>query len=1232
MSPQEQELEDGGGMIAAITFFPILAFFIGTLLVAIFEITLTGLEASKVPDSASALALFGFAAVLAVFFGAQWLLASWFSCRIRRSEKNSLRLRKWAAAFVESAPLWIPLWLVATSLFEGAKARVYALDGIGPIMVFLFLLFAWGIAKNQWSQLRERSVSIATLALLLAASVFHIADRSYYLGIYPTLHQGLSFFAIVFASIAIDSVRKAVWRRGHRILVGTIVVACFIGIGSYHLKSFFDGPTSARAYLFQELTTTKSLIHRVPYARDDTNVVEPLALSPRFQRWNRQREAARKRISELRGSKPLNLLVVSIDAVRRDHTSLHGYVRKTTPFLEELAAKAMVFEDARSPSTASFFSLTSTLSGAFPSSISLMNGQDPDFLGRAMKEAGYQTLGIYTEAVFGARPPNWPMPDMRLGQERHVATTDDSDVLVPQVLAAMSQMKSQFFLLTHLMDPHFPYQQRPGFRFGETDMDAYDSEIAFTDLQLRQLFEGMKERGFLENTIVVIAADHGESFGEHGLYLHCGDPFEEQCRIPFLVYLPFITEGKRIPGTVSLTSLAPTLVDILGTRNLANCEAPSLVPLILETSESKDYYTVVERPVIQERKKYPAVSALVKGKYKLRVQHDAGLKQLFDINSDPLETRDLSEVNIEAFQSMVALYHEWRSDCIFPKSESNAINQEFAMLRNEILLGRDDRIAEVLEMLGSPRQELARSAAYLLFDLEMTGSLPHTQGLCSVHEDFKDSVVDAFQDLLAANFERRPFRAASSLLSHPDTEVRKRAALTLWYLAKLPFARTVARERLEVETSQEVRVELHGVLAKAGDEIEISKLMAMAVELGGPVASRLILGVMHQDSQELSDFIEQALLEDESLLSHTIILGLGFVDTEFRREVIERVLRLDKAALLVTAVKALRVFSASDWHEDLLCQVVRHERALGLRIDAANQLRAYPSKKASDALLDALAIFPDSAFTIGYLILAKTRSQVLEAWDAQEASFYGALTVDRPIPIRLPENTSADDHPRRLYLTMVGDSQPDEGETIEVSDADGVLLLKEKCVETVEFFHLDLDASSRPFRFPLTIKKRSVNHPGGHLTGNIFVTIISLRTPMSLWPSDAKSMSKVGVLHRFTSGWTTSFVDSNSCFLPAQGGGIRLRGAGEQRDEVTFSITTPNAACGLEIRLQGEVIGKFQLNGGNEKRDIRITEIGSLYRPNENNLFSFRVLDPNVSSAAPRRLEERMALHAVVLK
>ncbi|MFT7619652.1 MAG: choline-sulfatase [Planctomycetota bacterium] len=1211
-------------------FLRLVATFLGVVLLAIWDLSILVSGARVFPESGALLALAGFAAILSVVLGLTWTLCeSLLSCADQKPASS--KLSSAGLRLVATIPPALPLALLSMTLFKGGKAKAFDLGGLGPVLVFLLFYFVLRLGIKFWRRHISKRQFVSVIVLFPLVWGCHYCDQKYYVGLYDAIHEALGLASIVFAALLVFRFLELFSKPRFSLPVTLFAVSFFL-LGSYvHFASLFDAAPSSRIFLFQDLTSSRILIRRVPYPRQHEEVVQPLELSSRFQKWNSAREKARSRIPALSGGKPLNLFIISVDAVRRDHTTLHGYERKTTPFLAEFAKKCVVFEDARSPSTSSFFSLMSILSGSYPSSISLRRGRDPDLLGQSLKDSGYSSLGLYTDAIFTARPEGWPKPDIRLGMDRHEYTALESKGLVPRLLDSMSKMGERFFLLTHLMDPHYPYAVHPEFDFGKEAIERYDSELAFTDSQLRILIDGMEKQGLLENTVVVITSDHGEAFGEHGAYLHGGSPFEELCRVPLMMYLPFMRKGRRILGSVGLTSLGPTLVDIMGSRELRECESPSLLPLILGESEAAEYYAVVERPSILDRSNFPPVTAIVQGKYKYRVQYNADLKLLYDIEKDPLEHRELSAKDPEQYQRMAELYREWQGDCLIQRDEQMSSNLEFATLRNEILLGRDDLLKDLFLHLNSEFGDVRKDAARLLFDLEVGGRMTHDAGLCRADVTSEEPHFLALRDLLRARVQHRPFHDGDLLVISDSPQDRKRAALTLWHLFKLPFAAETAQERLLVEKDKFVRAELYGVLARAGKEIDTSMVFDLAVEVGGDLGTRMVFGMMGRDDAIINAKIKNILFREDSPLSHTIIENLGAIDNEFRRDLLVRILRQNHFFLRVSAVNGVGNFPKSDWHEDLLCQLVKHERHQRLRVECANHLNYYPSEKASQAILDAFAAFPNSAFGIGY-ILSSFRKTALDNWDAKEvdvtAEHFFGKSIDLDFDMTSPDKR----HARRLFVTVVRQSKPEsKDDVLKIVDADGQVLLSQKCKIPVEFFYLDLDLTRKPYKAPLSILLESPSRTKGERVGFIISFMVPRVAMASLWPSDAPTMNRVGILQRFSKGWVTTMEHPNSCFLSTEQGSMFLMGAREKRDEVSVEITTPALPCDLEISLRGSVIGTFKLEGGNKKRKLNMLGIGKHYKSQATNRLTFRILKKSPGTSSPQQgAASDLALHSVV--
>jgi arylsulfatase A-like enzyme len=169
----------------------------------------------------------------------------------------------------------------------------------------------------------------------------------------------------------------------------------------------------------------------------------------------------------------------------------------------------------------------------------------------------------------------------------------------------------------------------------------YDAEVASVDDQVRQLFDELERRRFLEHAIVVVTADHGEKFYEHGRGSHGDTLYEADVRVPLIVVGPGVPPGLRVTDDVSLIDVAPTLLDLLGLDREPRFEGRSLVPLLAggaPRAPRPDVILQLERTVPENLDMRIHVRGLVRDRHKIVVGRDGG-EELFDLATDPGETR-----------------------------------------------------------------------------------------------------------------------------------------------------------------------------------------------------------------------------------------------------------------------------------------------------------------------------------------------------------------------------------------------------------------------------------------------------------------------------------------------------------------------------------------------------------------------------------------------------------------
>jgi arylsulfatase A-like enzyme len=198
-----------------------------------------------------------------------------------------------------------------------------------------------------------------------------------------------------------------------------------------------------------------------------------------------------------------------------------------------------------------------------------------------------------------------------------------------------------WLLWLHYFDPHAPYLLHPGISTGfgtDSDADRYDGEIAYTDRHVGRLLEELAASPLSANTIVVIVADHGEEFGEHGNFGHGYALYEECVRVPLIVHAPGIAP-RRVSDPVPTIDLLPTLLELCRVEARDDVEGRTILPLLRgETLPAQESLSEVRWQSGQD------LRSLRSGAWKRIEGRVAGnpFEQLFDLGEDPGELHDIS--------------------------------------------------------------------------------------------------------------------------------------------------------------------------------------------------------------------------------------------------------------------------------------------------------------------------------------------------------------------------------------------------------------------------------------------------------------------------------------------------------------------------------------------------------------------------------------------------------------
>lgn len=377
---------------------------------------------------------------------------------------------------------------------------------------------------------------------------------------------------------------------------------------------------------------------------------------------------------------PHAIVLFTLDTARADHLSAYGYERATSPTLERIAEEGIRFSRAISPMPTTDPSHLSMMTGLYPRTHGVWrNGEslpEPDTpnLASWARELGYRTGAFVSRAhlrpsalgLRGFDHEDGPDAPSRPAAETAGRARDWVE----------EQGEEPFFLWLHFFDPHIPYAAPPPFRgrWQETDappglergkpwgydkphapevvralVAAYDAEIAYADFELDR-FLGWLERRLPSPPLLIVVGDHGEFLGEleprilfafgHGWYLYQGN-----LHVPFLIRWPGrLPAGRVVPGTAEIVDLAPTLFALLEAPGFP-VQGNNLLPRIRgggKNGKAQEYAFSQRRSSDKEHLSGKRMLAVQDDRYKLILSHPGGREELYDLASDPGETRDIA--------------------------------------------------------------------------------------------------------------------------------------------------------------------------------------------------------------------------------------------------------------------------------------------------------------------------------------------------------------------------------------------------------------------------------------------------------------------------------------------------------------------------------------------------------------------------------------------------------------
>lgn len=358
-----------------------------------------------------------------------------------------------------------------------------------------------------------------------------------------------------------------------------------------------------------------------------------------------------------RPSRP-NVLLITLDTTRADRIGAYGYQSARTPILDQFARDGVLFERACTPAPLTLPVHASLMTGLYPpehglrtngyGSLSAVRTTLSEILAAAGYDAGAFVASFVLDKKFGLNQGFQEYDDDLVGAkptQDAIHRYRDGSLVVDAALQWLTRPRSKpFFCWVHLYDPHAPYDPRTG-EFGDAFAKSpYDGEIAYTDRQVGRLLEFLKQH---PGTIVIIAGDHGESLGEHHELQHGYTLYNSTQHVPLLMRgVPGSVPGTRIPETVSLVDVLPTLTELLRLPTPEGISGRSFLEALHgKTLASRTCYGGTDDPFLQNG--WSPLRSLTTQRWKyIRTTQP----ELYDLQADPGELNNLAGADPQRLQ------------------------------------------------------------------------------------------------------------------------------------------------------------------------------------------------------------------------------------------------------------------------------------------------------------------------------------------------------------------------------------------------------------------------------------------------------------------------------------------------------------------------------------------------------------------------------------------------------
>jgi arylsulfatase A-like enzyme len=667
------------------------------------------------------LALLGLGPIAAVCAAPVALAAGAVVEAVARSTKPAARLFVSLAAAVFAALVG---WGVSSGRHLAGPARYLFVALLVVLAAAVAHALAPRIPRALGSLAPRRRATVVLVAAAAGALVCDVLNLRVLPRLYPAFHHALAALAILFAAaatLAYGPLGEERQKRPAKSALARAVIALVVFAVAAALT-----PSSASKVALADNIRLVFLDH-APVLGRAVEVAARIEPPEPFEPELAKGPADAKGTLDARG---WDILLITVDALRADHVGAYGYGRKTTPVIDKLASEGVVFESAYTATPHTSYAVTSLMTGKYMRPLLAMGAaHDSETWADLVRRYGYKTAAFYPPAVFFIDEAKFrSFSERSLGFEyarNEFLPAAERPLQVARYMDAEAG-QSRVFLWVHLFEPHEPYEAHTGRDFGPRDIDRYDAEIAEADAAVGAIVEAVRSRR--PNTLVIISADHGEEFGEHGGRYHGTTVYEEQVRVPLVVNAPALFGPRRVSVPVSLVDLLPTTLSALHAPKPARVRGRDLGAHLTGEAPATDRgFAFAETD---------EMAMLADDSARLVCVRRAGACTLYDLASDPLQRRDAAASKPDVLADLRAKLRA--IDGSHGRYEREGSVREGKGLPEALRrgLGGDvDAAPEVASLLDDADVAVRRKAAEVLFDLKRREVAPALRLAMTREED-----------------------------------------------------------------------------------------------------------------------------------------------------------------------------------------------------------------------------------------------------------------------------------------------------------------------------------------------------------------------------------------------------------------------------------------------------------------------------------------------------------------